>query len=186
MPTPGRRALPGSLRSSGGLGYGHIIAGKQRFPIHLGGSMASTVLVLNGPNLNLLGMREPDVYGTETLDEIQARVEARAGELGGTADFRQSNAEGDLIEWIQEGQGTADGIILNAAAFTHSSVAIADAVEAVGLPVIEVHLSNVFRRERFRHHSHLSRVARGVIVGLGGDGYVLAVEAMASILPRKG
>jgi 3-dehydroquinate dehydratase-2 len=147
--------------------------------------MASTVLVLNGPNLNLLGVREPEVYGTETLEQIQARVEARAADLGLAADFRQSNAEAELIEWIQVARGTADGIILNAAAFTHSSVAIADAVEAVALPMIEVHLSNVFRREQFRHHSHLSRVARGVIAGFGGDGYVLAVEAMAAILERK-
>lgn len=147
--------------------------------------MTSTILVLNGPNLNLLGERDPDIYGRETLAQIQARVEARAKDLGLVADFRQSNDESELINWIQVARGTADGIVLNAAAFTHSSVAIADAVEAVGLPMIEVHLSNIFRREAFRHHSHLSRVAAGVIAGLGGDGYVLAIEAMASLLARK-
>ncbi|MDA1132548.1 MAG: type II 3-dehydroquinate dehydratase [Proteobacteria bacterium] len=147
--------------------------------------MTSTILVLNGPNLNLLGEREPHIYGRETLAQIQARVEARAKDLGLAADFRQSNDESELINWIQVARGTADGIVLNAAAFTHSSVAIADAVEAVSLPMIEVHLSNIFRREAFRHHSHLSRVAVGVIAGLGGDGYVLAIEAMASLLAKK-
>jgi len=148
--------------------------------------MTSTILILNGPNLNLLGSREPEIYGTETLDEIKGRVETQATELKLKADFRQSNSEVELVEWIQAAKGSISGIILNAAAFTHSSIAIADAIEAVGLPMIEVHISNVFRREEFRHHSHLSRVAHGVITGFGGNGYVFALEAMASILAEKG
>ena len=146
--------------------------------------MASTVLILNGPNLNLLGSREPSVYGTETLEQIQGRVEARAAELGLAADFRQSNAEHELVEWIQAAVGTADGIIINAAAFTHTSVAILDALQAVALPVVEVHLSNLLRREHFRQRSYISRVAEGVIAGFGGDGYILAVDAMARLLDR--
>ena len=146
--------------------------------------MTSTVLVLNGPNLNLLGTREPDIYGTETLDSIQARVETRAKELGLAADFRQTNAESELIEWIQTAKGTAAGIVLNAAAFTHTSLAVADALDAVALPVVEVHLSNIFCRESFRQYSHVSRAAVGVISGFGGDGYVLAMDAMAGVLER--
>ena len=161
-----------------------VIVQTWQITLHPNGGMATTILVLNGPNLNLLGTREPEVYGVETLDEIQSRVDARATELELVPDFRQSNAEAELIEWIQVAQGTANGIILNAAALTHSSVAIADAVEAVALPMVEVHLSNIFRREQFRHHSHLSRVARGVIAGFGGDSYLLALEAMAMILKR--
>ena len=148
--------------------------------------MTSTILILNGPNLNLLGSRAPEIYVTETLDEIKGRVETQATQLKQKADFRQSNSEVELVERIQAAKGSISGIILNAAAFTHSSIAIADAIEAVGLPMIEVHISNVFRREEFRHHSHLSRVAHGVITGFGGNGYVFALEAMASILAEKG
>ncbi|MSP20038.1 MAG: type II 3-dehydroquinate dehydratase [Alphaproteobacteria bacterium] len=147
--------------------------------------MAALVLVLNGPNLNLLGTREPEVYGTETLRDIQAKTEARGKERGLSIDFRQSNAEHDLIDWIQAARGEAAGIILNAGAFTHTSVAIADALAAVAVPMVEVHLSNIFRREHFRHHSHMSRLAEGLICGFGSEGYVLAVDAMASILARK-
>ena len=148
--------------------------------------MARSVLILNGPNLNMLGQREPEVYGSETLDEIRVRVEQRARELDLEADFRQSNAEHDLVEWIQGARGTAEGIILNAGAFTHTSLAILDALQAVDLPVVEVHLSNIFRRERFRSHSHVSRAAAGMICGFGGHGYVLAVEALAAILDGSG
>jgi len=147
--------------------------------------MASTILILNGPNLNLLGSREPDIYGSETLDDIQAQVEAKAAELGMQADFRQSNAEHELVEWIQVAGGTAQGIILNAGAFTHTSVAILDALQAVGLPLIEVHLSNIFRREHFRQRSYVSRAADGMIAGFGGDGYLLAMEAMAGLLAKR-
>jgi 3-dehydroquinate dehydratase-2 len=144
-----------------------------------------SVLVLNGPNLNLLGTREPDIYGTETLADIRAKTEGRAAERGLDIDFRQSNAEHELIEWIQAAKASAAGIILNAGAFTHTSLAIADALAAVGLPVVEVHLSNIFRREHFRHHSHMSRLAEGVICGFGSEGYVMAVDAMAHVLARK-
>lgn len=145
-----------------------------------------SVLVLNGPNLNLLGTREPDIYGSETLDDIRAKTERRAVERGLALDFRQSNAEHELIDWIQGAKGQAAGIILNAGAFTHTSLAIADALAAVALPVVEVHLSNIYRREHFRHHSHMSRQAEGVICGFGSESYVLAVDAMAHVLGRKG
>ncbi len=145
-----------------------------------------SVLVLNGPNLNLLGTREPDIYGSETLDDIRAKTEERAAGRGLSVDFRQSNAEHELIGWIQEAKGQAAGIILNAGAFTHTSLAIADALAAVALPVVEVHLSNIYRREHFRHHSHISRQAEGVICGFGSESYVLAVDAMAHVLGRNG
>lgn len=147
--------------------------------------MDSSVLVLNGPNLNLLGTREPDIYGNETLADIQAKVERRGRERGLAVNFRQSNAEHELIEWIHAAKGSADGIILNAGAFTHTSIAIADALSGVALPVVEVHLSNIYKREPFRHHSHISRVAEGVICGFGSDSYLMGVDAMASILARR-
>ena|ERR1700744_5049012 len=140
------------------------------------------VWVLNGPNLNLLGTREPSVYGRQTLADIEAACQKRAETLGLDIDFRQSNSEGTLIDWVQAARGTADGIVINAAGYTHTSVALMDALSAVGLPVIEVHLSNIHRREEFRHHSYISPVARGVIVGLGGHGYELALEALARLL----
>ncbi|MBM3516629.1 MAG: type II 3-dehydroquinate dehydratase [Alphaproteobacteria bacterium] len=141
--------------------------------------MAATILVLNGPNLNLLGEREPEIYGRETLRDIEAALQARAAELGVAIAVRQSNHEGELVDWIQEARGTASGIILNAGAYTHTSLAIADALRLCSLPVIEVHLSNVFRREPFRHRSFISPIARGVICGLGARGYLFALEALA-------
>jgi 3-dehydroquinate dehydratase-2 len=141
-----------------------------------------TILVLNGPNLNLLGVREPSVYGRETLAEIEEACLERAARLGLAIDFRQTNSEGQLIDWVQEARETADGIVINAGGYSHSSVALMDALSAAELPVIEVHLSNIHRRETFRHHSYVSRVARGVILGLGGQGYELALEAMARLL----
>ena len=141
-----------------------------------------TIFVLNGPNLNLLGVREPAVYGSDTLADIEERCLARAAALDLQIDFRQSNHEGQLVDWIQEARGIADGIVINAGALTHTSVAVLDALSAAGLPVIEVHLSNIFRRERFRHHSYVSLAARGVICGLGAHGYVLALEAVASLI----
>ncbi len=143
--------------------------------------MAKPIFVLNGPNLNMLGTREPDVYGRDTLDDVRARTEARAAELGVAVDFRQTNHEGELIGWIQEARGTASGIILNAGSLTHTSIGVLDALSAAELPVIEVHLSNIFRRESFRHHSYVSLAAKGVICGLGVHGYELAVEAMAKL-----
>jgi len=141
-----------------------------------------TVFVLNGPNLNLLGVRDPSVYGHDTLGDIEERCTARAASHGLEIDFRQTNHEGQLVDWIQEARESADGIILNAGALTHTSVAVLDALSASGLPVIEVHLSNIFRRESFRHHSYVSLAANGVICGLGAKGYELAIEAVASLL----
>jgi 3-dehydroquinate dehydratase-2 len=147
--------------------------------------MAKLVYVLNGPNLNMLGRREPEIYGTETLEDLEKRTAARAKSLGLTIDFRQSNSEGELISWIQECREKAAGIVLNAGGLTHTSVALLDALQACELPVVEVHLSNIFRREEFRHHSYISLAASGVICGLGGKGYELAMEAMAELLARK-
>ncbi len=140
--------------------------------------MAQTIFVLNGPNLNLLGTREPEVYGHETLGDIEARTRARGKTLGLEVDFRQSNSEGELIGWVQEARGKASGLIINAGALTHTSVGLLDAMQAVNLPAIEVHLSNIFRRESFRQHSYISLAANGVICGLGAIGYELAIEAM--------
>ena len=144
--------------------------------------MAKPIYVLNGPNLNLLGAREPAVYGRDTLADLRRRSESRAGAVGLSIDFRQSNHEGELVAWIQEAREKAAGIVLNAGALTHTSIAILDALQAAELPVIEVHLSNIFRREPYRQHSYVSLAARGVICGLGAKGYELALEAMADIL----
>jgi len=144
--------------------------------------MLPVVYVLNGPNLNLLGVREPEIYGSETLADLRARAEAEAERNGVTLDFRQSNIEGELVNWVQEARSKAKGIIINAGAYTHTSVAIVDALQAAELPVIEVHLSNIFRRDQFRQHSYVSLAATGVICGLGGTGYELAIKAMAGIL----
>ncbi len=141
-----------------------------------------TVFVLNGPNLNLLGVRDPAQYGLDTLADIEARCMARATALDLRLDFRQTNHEGQLVDWIQEARGSADGIVLNAGALTHTSVAVLDALLASDLPVIEVHLSNIFRRESFRHHSYVSLAARGVICGLGAHGYELALDAVANLI----
>lgn len=143
------------------------------------------ILVLNGPNLNMLGTREPAVYGRDTLDDIRKLAEARAAAVGLAVDFRQSNSEGELVTWLQEARTKAAGIIVNAGAYTHTSVALLDALQAAELPVIEVHLSNIFRREAFRHHSYVSLGADGVICGLGAKGYELALEGMANILMKK-
>ncbi len=135
------------------------------------------ILVLNGPNLNLLGHREPEVYGRLTLAEITQALERRAAELGGEIECRQSNLEGQLVGWIQEAKGRFDVILLNAAAYTHTSVALRDAVAAVGVPTIEIHLSNVHAREEFRHKSMIAAVCVGVIAGFGVTSYLLGIEA---------
>ena len=140
------------------------------------------VSILNGPNLNLLGVRDPSIYGRDTFGDIEERCTARAAALGLEIDFRQTNHEGQLVDWIQEARESADGIILNAGALTHTSVALFDALSAAELPVIEVHLSNIFRRESFRHHSYVSLAANGVICGLGAQGYELALDAVASLI----
>ena len=144
-----------------------------------------TIFILNGPNLNLLGVREPATYGYDTLADVEQRclVRGRALDLG--IEFRQSNHEGQLVDWIHEAREAADGIVINAGALTHTSVAILDALNAADLPVIEVHLSNIFRREPFRHHSYVSFAAQGVICGLGPQGYELALEALASLIDAE-
>ena len=139
------------------------------------------ILCLNGPNLNLLGQREPAIYGRTTLAEIEASVRKRAGELGATAEFRQSNLEGELVGWIQEARDRFDVIVLNAAGYTHTSVALRDAISAVGIPTIEVHMSNVHAREKFRHRSLIAPVCVGQIVGFGANSYVLAIDAAVNI-----
>ena len=141
--------------------------------------MQKPVYVLNGPNLNMLGLREPHIYGSETLDDVRGLVEAHARGLGMTVSFRQSNIEGELVNWIQEARTGASAIILNAGAYTHTSIAILDALNAAELPVVEVHLSNIHAREAFRHHSYVSPVATGVICGFGATGYKLALSALA-------
>lgn len=138
------------------------------------------IFILNGPNLNLLGEREPAVYGHTTLADIEHACRQRAEALGASTDFRQSNAEGDLIDWIHQARRNADALIINAGAYTHTSIAIMDALLALTIPVIEVHLSNIFRRESFRHHSYISQAATGLICGLGAKGYELAIEAAVS------
>ena len=140
--------------------------------------MSKPVFILNGPNLNLLGKRQPEIYGTATLEDIERDADALGNELGLRIDFRQSNHEGQLIDWLHEARTEALAVILNAGAFTHSSIAIRDAVLALTIPVIEVHLSNIHAREEFRRHSYLADVVQGSIVGLGPDGYLLAVRAV--------
>lgn len=140
------------------------------------------ILLMNGPNLNLLGSREPEIYGATTLPEIVEMVTGRAGTMGYDVRAFQANGEGELIDWLQREQREASGLIINAGAYTHTSMALRDAVAAAELPAIEVHISNIWKREAFRHESLLSPVASGVIVGLGAQGYLLAVDALARIL----
>ena len=144
--------------------------------------MAKKILILNGPNLNMLGTREPEIYGKQTLDDIISDCRASAKKLGLTIEARQSNDESEIVGHIQKARGKFDGIIINAAALTHTSVAIMDALLAVDIPVIEVHLSNIFKREEFRHHSYVSPAAKGLICGFGGKGYILALEAIADLV----
>ena len=145
------------------------------------------ISVIHGPNLNLLGTREPETYGSATLADIEALCHARGEALGLGVDFRQSNTEGELVGWIQGADDDdAAGLILNAGAYTHTSIAILDALRAAPLAIIEVHLSNIFQREEYRRHSYVSEAANGVICGFGGHGYVLALEALAQILEKKG
>lgn len=147
--------------------------------------MTKPIYVLNGPNLNLLGSREPEVYGKETLQDVRARCEQKGAKLGFAIDFRQSNHEGELVAWIQEAKNKAAGMIVNAGALTHSSIAMLDALLAADIPCVEVHLSNIFRRESFRHHSYISKGAIGVICGFGPLGYELAIEALIASIDAK-
>jgi 3-dehydroquinate dehydratase-2 len=146
----------------------------------------TSVLVLNGPNLNLLGTRKPEVYGTTTLADVEQLCREEAGKLGLDVTFRQSNHEGQLIDWIHEAgaqvkAGDCIGAVFNPGAFTHTSVALHDAIEGASLPVIELHISNVHAREEFRHHSYISPVARGMVVGFGVHGYVLAIQGLHAV-----
>jgi 3-dehydroquinate dehydratase-2 len=142
------------------------------------------VAVLNGPNLNLLGLRQPELYGHTTLADVQAMAEAKAASLGLAVEFRQSNLEGELIGWVQQCRGRAAGIVINPAGYTHTSIALLDALLAAELPVIEVHLTNIHRREPFRQTSVTGKAATGMIAGLGPQGYVLALDAMAGLIGR--
>ena len=142
---------------------------------------APKVLVLNGPNLNMLGLRQPEIYGRTTLADVARMMRERADALGFALDFRQSNSEGELVTWIQEARGVTAGIIINAGAYTHTSVALLDALNAAEVPTIEVHISNIHKREPFRHHSYISLAAVGSIVGLGTNGYLLALDALAAL-----
>jgi len=146
----------------------------------------ASVLILNGPNLNLLGTRQPEVYGHETLADIEAMCRSHAEARGLSLDFAQSNHEGALVDAIHAARGRHDGIILNAGAYTHTSIALMDAISSVALPVIELHLSNIHAREAFRHRSHIARVALGVICGFGAQGYVLAIDALHGHLESRG
>lgn len=146
---------------------------------------APSVLILNGPNLNLLGTREPEIYGRTTLADIEAQCRARAGELGLAVDCRQSNGEGQLVDWIQEARNGHAAIVINPGAYSHTSIAILDALQAADLPVIEVHLSNIHKRETFRQHSYVSKAALGVICGFGAQGYLMALDALARLLVKE-
>jgi len=143
------------------------------------------LLFLNGPNLNLLGQREPEVYGRETLADIEAAVRVRAKQLKAKIDFRQSNVEGELVDWIQQAKGKFDVIVINAAAYTHTSIALRDAIAAVEVPTIEIHLSNVHAREKFRQRSLIAPVCRGQIMGFGPKSYILAVDASVYVKDIK-
>jgi len=141
-----------------------------------------TVLIINGPNLNMLGKRQPEVYGHETLADIEAACIRHASLAGLEVEFRQSNHEGDLVDWIQGARGRCAGVIVNAGAYTHTSIAILDALLAAEVPCVEVHLSNIHQREDFRHHSFVSKAAKGMICGFGSHGYILALDALARLI----
>jgi 3-dehydroquinate dehydratase II len=144
--------------------------------------MAKLITLLNGPNLNLLGLRQPEIYGRQTLDDVASAVADLAEELGLRVKALQSNHEGQLVDWVQEARGTSAGIIINPGAYSHTSIAILDALNAYDGPVLEVHISNIHKREAFRHHSFVSQRADGVIAGFGTEGYLLALRRMASLL----
>jgi 3-dehydroquinate dehydratase II len=147
--------------------------------------MAKPIYVLNGPNLNLLGTREPEIYGYDTLETVQAACVERARALGHDIVFHQSNHEGQLVDWLQEAREAGAGVLLNAGALTHTSIALHDAIKALSIPVIEVHLSNPLRRESFRHVSHIGTAAHGTICGFGIKSYELAIEAVASLIAKQ-
>ena len=144
------------------------------------------IVVLNGPNMNMLGLRQPELYGSATIDDVELLCAETAQSLDLAIDFRQTNAEGELISWVQECRGRASGIVINPAGYTTTSIALMDALLGVGLPTIEVHITNIHRREEFRQHSYVSKAATGVIAGLGVQGYALALQAMAALLDELG
>ncbi len=146
--------------------------------------MTKTVYILNGPNLNLLGKRQPEVYGHETLADVETACARLAGELGLNPEAMQSNHEGQLVDWIHQARDTAQGIIINPGAYSHTSIAILDALNTFEGPLLEVHISNIHKREPFRHHSYVSHRAEGVIAGFGTEGYLLALRRMATLLGR--
>jgi len=147
--------------------------------------MSKPIFVLNGPNLNLLGTREPHIYGSTTIAQVEATCHARAKELGLTVSFRQSNYEGKIVDWIQEALNEADGIVINAAALTHTSVAILDALKNFKGPIIELHISNPHQREAFRHHSYVTPIATAMMSGFGVEGYPMALDGMALLLKKR-
>ncbi len=147
--------------------------------------MSNNIYVLNGPNLNLLGTREPELYGHETLESIQKDMEHKASVKGYDLVFRQSNSEGQLVDWVQQARDNSCGLIINPGAYTHTSIALLDAILAVNIPCIELHLSNIFRREEFRHHSYISKGVIGVICGFGANGYGLALNAITDVIEAK-
>lgn len=147
--------------------------------------MSNVIYILNGPNLNLLGKRQPEIYGLDTLDDVKTSCNSVAKAFGMTVDMRQSNHEGELVDWIHEAREKSAGIIINPAAYSHTSVAILDALNTFDGPVLEVHISNIHKRESFRHHSYVSGRADGVIAGFGVEGYALATRRMASLLSQR-
>ena len=147
--------------------------------------MSAHILIVNGPNLNMLGAREPEIYGTETLADIEKKCKDHGEKLGLTIDFIQSNIEGELVTAIQNAAITHHGLLINAGAYTHTSIALMDALLLLKIPIIEVHLSNIFKREPFRHESYISKAAKGVICGFGSESYVLALQAVSTIISDK-
>ena len=143
-------------------------------------SVPKPIFILNGPNLNMLGLRQPEIYGRETLADIEQSCASYGDALGLEIDFRQTNAEGEMVSWIQEARGEADAVVINAAAYSHTSVAIQDALMLLSVPVVEVHLSNIHKREPFRHHSYVTAAAQGMICGFGARGYLMALDAIAA------
>jgi 3-dehydroquinate dehydratase II len=166
-----------SIKPADRTSTGDFVALSRKHPL--------PIYVLNGPNLNLLGSREPGIYGNATLQQIGEATAGRARDLGWDIVFRQSNREGELIDWVQEARNGALGVILNAGGYSHTSIALLDACRALEIPLVEVHISNPYRRETFRRHSYISEAASGVICGFGAAGYLLAIDALAELLKAR-